>query len=277
MKRMIEEHPADLIVCVHSVFVRPGIHALRKANIDKPFVTVITDYAWPIVLWYDPRVDVCLVPTQRSYERGLTLGIAPDKMAMTGAVVHPKFADVHLTKVQARAQLGWDADARIVLMVGGGDGMGPLVATAKAVDALPVESQLVVVAGRNQQMKAALDAVQWKHPTRIYGFVDDMPAFMKAADLLITKAGPATITEAALMGLPMVLSGAIKFQESPNVDYVVEQGAGLYAPGPQRVAECVASILNGRGPSLAQLAEGVRKIAQPDAVWNIADKIWEYL
>lgn len=276
MKRMLDEHPADIIVCVHSVFNRAGIHALRKANLKTPFITVITDYAWPVVLWYDPRVDTCLVPTDPAFERGLKLGMPPDKMVMTGAVVHPRFADAHVTKAEARAQLGWDPDAQIVLMVGGGDGMGPLVATAKALDALPVDLQLVVVAGRNQQMKANLEAVQWRRPVRIYGFVTEMPVFMKAADLLITKAGPATITEAALMGLPMVLSGAIKFQESPNVDYVVQKGAGLYAPGPRRVADCVGRVLNGQGPSLDKLAEGVRKIAQPDAVWKIADKIWEY-
>src|SRR5512143_1082223 len=99
---------------------------------------------------------------------------------------------------------------------------------------------------------------------------------MKASDLLITKAGPATITEAALLGLPMVLSGAIKYQESPNVDYVIEKGAGVYAPGPKRTAEAVESLLARGSSDLKKLGAGVKRIAQPDAIWNIANEIWKY-
>jgi 1,2-diacylglycerol 3-beta-galactosyltransferase len=276
MKRMYAEHPADIIVCVHSVFVRPAVYALRKLRLDKPYITVITDYALPTVLWYDSQADRCLVPTEPAYERGLSLGLKPPQLELTGAPVHPKFTRVTLTKQEARAQLGWTPRAPVVLLVGGGDGMGPLVATARAVDAQSAPCEMVIVAGRNQQLKEALEAISWKRPTKIYGFVDNMQIFMRAADLLITKAGPATITEAALVGLPMVLSGAIPFQESPNVDYVVEKGAGVYAPGPQRAADAVTHILTSGDEVLQQLSVGAQKLAQPDAIWRIADTVWEY-
>ncbi len=276
MKRLYEDHPADIIVCVHSVFVRPTIHALRKLKIDKPFVTVITDYAWPTTLWYDPRVDRCLVPTEPAYERGLSLGMQAAQMALTGAPVHPKFTHVTMTKTEARKQLGWDPKARIVLLVGGGDGMGPVVATARALDARKVDCHVVIIAGRNQNLKELLNSMAWEHPVYIYGFVDNMQILMRAADLLITKAGPATITEAALLGLPMVISGAIQHQESPNVDYVLKHHAGVYAPGPMRVAHSVEQIFTNGGTELNQLAEGARNIAQPEAIWNIADEIWRY-
>lgn len=275
MTRMYREHPADIIVCAHSVFVRPAVYALRRVQPRKPFITVITDYAWPVVLWYDRHVDRCLVPTEPAYRRGLMLGMSPDQMILTGAPVHPKFTHLTLSKQQARAELGWDTrpTARIVLMLGGGDGMGPLVATARAVDARPIDCQLVIIAGRNQELKTALEAVAWQHPTQIYGFVDNMQVLMRAADLVITKAGPGTITEAATVGLPMILSGAIQFQESPNVEYVVEQKAGIYAPGPERVAESTHRLLADSNASLEALAEGSLRLAQPKAIWRIADEI----
>jgi 1,2-diacylglycerol 3-beta-galactosyltransferase len=276
LKHLYTDHPADIIVCVHSVFVRPAVYALRKAKIDLPFVTVITDYAWPTVLWYDAHVDRCLVPTEPAYRRGITLGLKPAQLVLTGAPVHPKFTRVTLTKRQARDQLGWKKYATIVLLIGGGDGMGPLVATARAIDAQAVNCELVVITGRNAALKSLLESMAWKRPTRIYGFVEDMQVFMRAADLLITKAGPATITEAALVGLPMVLSGAIKYQESPNVDFVVRHRAGVYAPGPKRAASTVAGLLEDGAGSLRGLAEGVRNLAQPDAIWNIADEIWKF-
>ncbi|GAB4546207.1 MAG: glycosyltransferase [Anaerolineae bacterium] len=274
MHRLLKEHPHDMIVCVHSVFVRPMIYTLRRDGRTTPFVTVITDYALPTVLWYDPRVEKTLVPTEAAFQRGLRLKVPAERMVLTGAPVHPKFSQLKLTKAEARAALDWDQDALIVLMIGGGDGMGPLVATAKAVDEKPIHAQLVIIAGKNEALKRTLESRTWRHPTKVYGFVNNLEVFMRAADLLITKAGPATMTEAALMGLPMVISGAIRFQESPNVEYMVAQGAGVYAPGPRRVAAVVESILANNAAQLHKLAEGVTRIAQPDAIWNIAREIY---
>ncbi len=276
MKRLYAEHPADVIVCVHSVFVRPAVYALRRARIDKPFITVITDYALPSVLWYDAKVDHCLVPTEPAFQRGLSLGMKTAQMLLTGAPVHPKFAKLSISKLDARAQLGWRPDKRVILVVGGADGMGPLISTARAIDGRQLDCQLVVVAGHNQALKAALENVSWRGPVRIYGFVDNMHVFMRASDLLITKAGPATISEAALVGLPMVLNSAIKFQESPNVDYVVEHSAGVYAVGPKRTADSVQGLLENGAVALEKLASGAARLAQPDAIWKIADEIWAH-
>lgn len=274
MHRLLEEHPHDMIVCAHSVFVRPMIHAIRRDRRTTPFVTVITDYALPTVLWYDPRVEKTLVPTEAAFQRGLRLKVPAERMVLTGAPVHPKFAELTLSKTEARTALGWDPEALILLIIGGGDGMGPLVATAKAIDEKPIQAQLMIIAGKNEPLKLALESRTWQHQTQVYGFVNNLEVFMRAADLLITKAGPATMTEAALMGLPMVISGAIRFQESPNVEYVVAKHAGVYAPGPRRVAAAVEAILANDAAELHKLAEGITQIAQPDAIWNIAREIY---
>ncbi len=273
MIRFFAEHPADMYVCAHSVFVRPGMYALRRAGIQKPFLTVITDYAWPVMIWYDARADKTLVPTQRAYERGLRLGLPAERMVNTGPVVHPKFADLTMSKAEARAQLGWPAETPVILLVGGGDGMGPLVEMVRAIDARPIQAEFAVIAGRNAQMKAALDSVRWRHTVRTYGFVDNIEVYMRAADLMVTKAGPATMIEAATVGLPMVISGAIPFQETPNVDYMVERGAGVFAPGPVNVAAAVERILGNDGHDLHALADGVRKLADSEAIWRIAAEI----
>jgi 1,2-diacylglycerol 3-beta-galactosyltransferase len=278
MKKLYTEHPADIVVCVHSVFVRPAVYALRRMKLQAPFITVITDYAWPTVLWYDKQVDRCLTPTEPAHERGFRLGLREKQLRLTGAPVHPKFTKVKLTREEAKRQLGWSTDRPAVLMVGGGAGMGPLIRTARLIDEQKLPIQLVVVAGRNDSMKARLEAYSWhdrKH-VHLYGFVDNMEVLMTAADLLITKAGPATITEAAIVGLPMVISGAIPFQESPNTQYVVKKGAALHAPGPRRVAETVAEIFSDDGTRLREMAASVKRIAKPEAIWDIADEIHAY-
>ena len=178
-----------------------------------------------------------------------------------------------LTKLEARAKLHWDQNAKIAILVGGGDGMGPLLETAKAIDQSQADSQLVVLAGKNSSLKTALEAVAWKKKTLIYGFTSEFDVFLRAADLLISKAGPATITEAAALGTPMIINGAIKFQESPNADYVVAQGAGMYAEGPSRVAAALEFVLS-TPHKLEELIAGVKKLADAKAVYRIADEIW---
>jgi 1,2-diacylglycerol 3-beta-galactosyltransferase len=276
VKRLYADHPADVIICVHSVFVRPAVYALRKLGLRQPFLTVITDYALPTVVWYDPAVDRCLVPLGPAYERGLQVGLSPGQLVLTGAVIHPRFVNLALTKAEARQQLEWEPEARIAVLVGGGDGMGPVVETARHIDASDMQGQLVIIAGRNAELRAHLEQIAWRHPVRLYGFVSNMEVVLRAADVLITKAGPATITEAAAIGIPMLLNGAIQHQESPNAEYVVAQGAGVYETDPVRVALLLAQIMNDPA-RLAALSAGVRKLAQPDAIWRIADEIWRFV
>jgi 1,2-diacylglycerol 3-beta-galactosyltransferase len=273
IKHLYRTHPADIVVCVHSVFVRPSVYALRKQKLDTPFISVITDYALPTVLWYDPRANKTLVPTPPAFERGLELGIPRDQLVLTGPIIHPRFTRVSITKSEAREKLGWDLNAKIALLVGGGDGMGPLLETAQAIDQSGADASLVVVAGKNEALKHALESVAWRKPTRVYGFSSEMEILMRAADVLISKAGPATITEAAALGVPLIMNGAIKFQESPNAEYVVANGAGLYADHPKAVADALTDVLETPG-KLEALETGIKKLAAPDAIWRIADEIW---
>lgn len=137
--------------------------------------------------------------------------------------------------------------------------------------------QIVVVCGRNTTLKDRIDAAVAQAGAKnvtVYGFVTNMPQFMAAADILVTKAGPATITEAGIAGLPIILSGAIPGQEDGNVRLVVENEAGAYAPSARRVATTVEQWLKEGPAALARRAEQARKIARPNAVWEIADEVW---
>lgn len=276
LKKLFPRHPADLIVCAHSVFVRPSLYALEKLGVGTPFVTVVTDYALPPVLWYDPRAVKTLVPTPPAYQRGLELGVPEERLVLTGPVLHPRFTQGTMTKLEARAKLGWNSDARIALLVGGGDGMGPLQALATAIDESAANLELVVVAGRNADLKTALEARAWRKPVRVIGYTKEMDTLMRAADLMITKAGPASITESAALGVPMILYGGIKHQETPNAEYVMQHDAGIYAPAVAEVVGAVERVMNDPA-ELERLERGVRALAVPDAIWRIADELWAVL
>jgi 1,2-diacylglycerol 3-beta-galactosyltransferase len=100
-----------------------------------------------------------------------------------------------------------------------------------------------------------------------------MPELMAAADILVTKAGPATISEACIAGLPIVLSGAVPGQEDGNIPYVVDNGAGAYAPGARAVGDIVSAWLAEGPDRLARLSENALRLGFPGAVWEIAEEI----
>ncbi len=96
-----------------------------------------------------------------------------------------------------------------------------------------------------------------------------------AADVLLTKAGPGTITEGLLCGLPLVLIGKVPGQEDGNVAYVVKSGAGVWEPRPSAAARLLREWLSPDNPALGLMAEQARGLADPDAAAAIATEILE--
>ena len=162
------------------------------------------------------------------------------------------------------------------MLVGGGEGMGPLYKTARAINSRKLKCQLVIIAGRNKLLKDKLEQSRWNQPTHVYGFVNDMPRLMAAADVLISKAGPSTICEACIAGLPMILYDAIPGQETGNVDYVVANKAGIFAPSPKEVADAAQAWLSEGAIGLRWRSENALQLGRPNAVYEIADEVWEY-
>jgi len=276
LKRMLRDHPADVVVSVHSLLTRPSLQAFSHSEKRPPFIVVVTDLVSTHAFWYDRRVERCLVPTQEAYTRGLESGLQPEQLRVTGLPVHPHFAQQLKDKAAARAELGWDAKLPAILLVGGGEGMGPLFKTARAINDERLKCQIAVIAGRNQELKEQLEACDWNQLTHIYPFVTNMPLLMAAADILVTKAGPATISEACIAGLPLILYDAIPGQETGNVDFVVKNGAGVFAPSAQEVTSAVREWL-AQGPAgLKRRSDNAHRIGHPDAVWDIAEEVWYY-
>jgi 1,2-diacylglycerol 3-beta-galactosyltransferase len=145
---------------------------------------------------------------------------------------------------------------------------------AKALNSADFEATLVVICGRNEELKRDLEAVDWRLPAHIYGFTREMPDFMRAADIMVTKAGPGSISEAFICGLPLLLYSRLPGQEDGNVDYVVENGAGVWAP---RVRDALAVLRQWVNDPVAreQAAQASAKLARPDASRQIARLIAE--
>lgn len=279
LRRVVRDHPADVVVCTHSVIANPTFRAFLTLDERPPFLTVVTDLVTTPSFWYDPRVDYCFVPTDSAYRRGLRLGMSSSQMQITGLPVNPHFIKSMTSKAEARKGFGFDLNMPAVLFVAGGEGMGRIYKTVLALDAQRLNVQIVVVCGRNQDLRAKLESRVWTNARHIFGFVTnhhEMPRLMAASDIIVTKAGPSTISEAAIAGLPMIISDRIPGQETGNVKLVLENDAGVYLPKPEKVVSKIIDWL-GEGPDmLARRSASARRIARPNAVWEIAEAVWDF-
>jgi 1,2-diacylglycerol 3-beta-galactosyltransferase len=272
LHRMVANHPADLMVSVHPLANAPALRALGRNR--PPFATVVTDMVTTHALWYHHLADLCIVASQEAYRRALAAGMRAEQMRIVGLPVADRFCQPPGDRQTLRARFGWPAERPLVILMGGGEGMGPLEKTARSIAQHCPSAALVVIAGRNQTLKARLEAMQWPIPTFVYGFVREMPDFMRAADVLVTKAGPGTISEAFIAGLPMLLYSRLPGQEDGNVTYVVNEGAGIWAPNPEKIGTILQDWLAHPEKRL-QASAACQRLARPQAARQIAHLLIE--
>ncbi len=277
VRRLLREQSPDLVICVHPVLNLVPLRVLRSIGSAAPFVVVVTDLFSAHGLWFNPAAQLTFVPTEGARARGERWGIAPARLRVVGLPVSLEFLDRGKSQAELCAKLGLAPDRVTVLLMGGGEGMGQLFEIARAIDAARLPIQLVVVAGRNQKLYDKLRAATWQTPVCIQGFVTNMPDWMRASNVLITKAGPGTISEALACGLPILLSGFLPGQEEGNVTFVEESGIGVLREKPAEIVRTLAEWLTPGNDTLACYAARAHQLARPRAALEIAGILDEML
>jgi 1,2-diacylglycerol 3-beta-galactosyltransferase len=271
--RLFTDHPCDVIVSVHSLVNSPVLHSpLRKV----PYITVVVDLVTAPTAWYQPEADLMILPTIAAYEKGIHLGMDPHKMKLVGLPIADKYCHSLGSRRTIRKRLDWDPDLPAILLVGGGEGMGMMEENAYALDDAHVPAMLTIVCGKNKKMRARLEEYKWCIPVKIYGFVNQLEAFMQASNMIITKAGPTTICESYASGLPIIISSHVPGQEEGNVHDVVNSGAGVWAPTSERVVNIVSRWLDNPD-ELKKVAKASRDHARPQASRDIARLITSFI
>lgn len=258
----------DVVVSTHPLANHLTVWALQRTR-RVPMVTMITDLVRPHPLWVCSEVDLCLVPTEEARREALNWGIPGEKVKVVGLPVGLAFTRRVVDGGALRADLGLEGDLFTVLISGGGEGIGDLLALVKAVAKAGLEAQLIVVAGRNRKLKDRLEERAWDIPIHVTGFTEKMSTLMQAADCVITKAGPSTISEALVSGLPLIITSAIPGQEEANVDYVVRSGAGIYTPAPEKAVAALRELI-ASPEALEQMRKAAWQLAHPQAAEEAA-------
>lgn len=277
--QLITNVQPDVIVSIHPMLNHVTIQALRELGLAIPFITVVTDLVTVHYAWYAPGADAYIVPTEQARQLYLRRGLDPERVHVLGMPIDPKFTCPMESKAELQRKLELDPGKPVVLLVGGGEGSGGLQACVRAISNARLSVQLLVIAGRNRRLYARLQQSRSSlHvPTKVFGFVQNMPEMMHTSDVIITKAGPGTICEALACDLPIILSGYVPGQEEGNVDYVLENGVGVLVHDIIELVDELRHLLKPGSAVLRQRLEHAKRISRPLASFDIANCILSFL
>ncbi|XP_073032604.1 probable monogalactosyldiacylglycerol synthase, chloroplastic [Primulina eburnea] len=278
------KYKPDIIISVHPLMQHVPLRVLKTKGLLKKivFTTVVTDLSTCHPTWFHKLVTRCYCPSQEVAKRAQRAGLRSSQIKVYGLPVRPSFVKPVCSKNELKKEIGLDEDLPTVLLMGGGEGMGPIESTARALgDALYDEvngeaiGQVLVICGRNKKLANKLQSIEWKINVQVKGFVTKMEEYMGACDCIITKAGPGTIAEAMIRGLPIVLNGYIAGQEAGNVPYVVKNGCGKFSKCPKEIANIVSQWFGPKRGELIAMSQNALRLARPDAVFKIVHDLHE--
>lgn len=277
-----DKYKPNLIISVHPLMQHVPVRVLRRrieSGLQDPhtrFATVVTDLTTCHNTWFYNDVDRCFVATDESKQQALRLGMPEEKLRVYGLPIRPAFSHGLPPRSTLKKRLGLDPKKPCIILMAGGEGMGPLEQTVNAVaKQIGAQAQLVVVCGRNAALVQRLRAKTYPEGMRVnvQGFVTNMPDFMGASDVMITKAGPGTISEALICGVPMVLNAFVPCQEEGNIPYVTENNVGVFETRPAAVASIIKSWLEENGKELKALSARAKALAKPGSLFDIVKEL----
>jgi len=272
-----EEQP-DLVV---STFSFPGIHhwikkTLRVQDRHIPFVTVITDSISIHFLWYAEGTDAYIVANTETRDIMEKNGVPRDRMVVLGFPVHPKFYRP-IDVAHEREQEGLSPDKPLFLVsVGTGGSMKDVDFLSDFAKELGDEAQCVVILGRNTDLLEKLQKKRFGPSVKLLGWVGDMDRWMKMSDVMVTKAGGATVMECVAVQLPMLITRSLAWQESGNAELVETYNIGTVLPDRDGILTALRDYV--KNPDIArEQRKNFAKLHAEDATRNVANFLKEQL
>lgn len=270
--RFVKQFRPDVVLCTHYAPVEALGEMRQNQRHKSPFVvSVVTDFE-AHALWMDAGVDLYCVAAEETKARLVARGATAANVVATGIPIAAKFS-TRLDAQAVRRTLGLRDDLPTLLVLSGGFGMGPVGKILHELDKVAGAFQTLVVCGRNDELRRELAAADRKHPTRILGFASNMHELMAVADLIITKPGGLTSSEALALGKPLVILDPIPGQEAANSDFLLERGAAVKVNRVDDLPFRVGQLLGAK--KLCAMAQAAKALGRMNAAAAICREVWK--
>ncbi|MBU4477843.1 MAG: glycosyltransferase [Candidatus Omnitrophica bacterium] len=269
LEKLIQDFKPDAVVCSQA-FPCGMIADLKKTyDLKIPLVGVLTDYAAHSYWMYD-NVDTYIVPSAQTKNRFIECGIPAERVYPYGIPISPRFSR-NSDKENALKTLRLESGIPTILIMGGGQGLGPIEDLIYAVNTIEKPFQVIVVCGTNLRLRRWLEKrrILFRKKMLILGYSREVDMLMDAVDMIVSKPGGLTTTEALTKGLPIVIVNPIPGQEAKNTEFLLQEGVAVKAEDPLHAGILIEELLNN-SQRLRQMKAAALKHAQPQSAVNIA-------
>lgn len=267
MRAYIQARGFDAVVCVH-VFPAAAMTYLRKTHgMQWRQYFVATDYTCSPGTG-DAQMDAYFTPHSLLREEFASCGVPEEKQLATGIPVAARFLQ-RCTAAEAKKTLGLPEDKRVLLMMSGSMGAGPIGKLVwRLSQRLPEDAELVVICGRNEKLRRQLASRPYQN-VRILGYTKQVDLYMDAAELILTKAGGLSSTEALMKRLPIVYLNAVPGCETRNRDFLCREGCAITVNGVEKLAGAAVHLLEDP-ERLARMRQNIEEKFRMRAADDIA-------
>lgn len=276
VKLLHDTHPS-VVVSSHP-FAAAGMSRLKRYGFTKvPTVTVITDHT-NHSFWIHPLTDAYLVGSEFARKTLLEVGVKDEIISVTGIPIRPRFAHFY-DKKKIRTKYGLSAEIPTVLIMGGGWGLideGEKL--LRTLDQFPERLQILFICGHNHRLWNLLSrkADQFKNLAMITQYIHYIDELMAASDVIITKPGGLTTSEAMALEVPMILYRPLPGQEEENAQFLLHEGAALLATHMSQLVDHLQRLLH-EPHVIQQMKEREKRLALKEAAFNAAEEILNVL
>jgi hypothetical protein len=243
----------NLVVSMIPHFNRAILDGLRAADLTAgrtaaAMATLMTDLAdYPPHFWIEPQRQHLICGTRAAAAQAVAVGYTPEHIRrITGMIVRPEFyRRMDIDRAAGRQRLGLIPDRPTGLVMFGAYGSHAMLSIARRV-AAGSKAQLIFLCGNNQKLRRQLASMALPYPHVVEGFTNDVASYMRLADFFIGKPGPGSISEALVMGLPLVLerNTSTMVQERFNTDWVGRNHLGFVLNSFAKINEALAIMEN---------------------------------
>ncbi len=271
----IEKEKFDAVVGTHLYGLEAMDAVRRKFGCSAPTFSVLTDYTC-IPFFAEPYVDAAFIPHADIIDETVKKGIPRERITVTGIPVAARFLQ-KTEKRESKLELGLNPDVRYYIIMTGGVGCGNISQICDGIFKYDTSGSGVrVLTGKNDKLNAKLNKKYSKNPRfGTVGFTKDVNKYMNAADVLITKPGGLSSTEAAVSLVPIVHYVTIPGCESRNADFFASHGMSVKASAPQKAAMLAAKLMNDPQKKFDMIAAQKREI-NPDAAADIVERVLNF-
>jgi len=274
MAETIRDFKPDVILNTNEMFNTPIGKVLQETDPKVPSFTVVTDLADVHALWFSPEPDRFFIANEWVRVKALESGVPEEKLVISGIPVSPDFALNQVEKQALRGSLGLDPH-RLTLLFVGSSRVSNLQDYLQALENFTTPVQAVVIAGGNDDLYKTLIGSHYDFPVEVRNFEQNVPQWMMASDVLVTKAGGLIVSEGLAAGLPILLIDYLPGQEEGNVRFLLSHQAGALVQNVGEFRAMTTYWLQEDGLRLSQVARASAGLGHPEAALVVAKAMWE--